>query len=62
MNALSEFIQGRIPAVVVHLLHVGFRPAAIFSSAPGFSRSRQPGVPTVSGQKTTVVRREIDKE
>jgi hypothetical protein len=26
----SEFIQGRIPAVVVHLLHVGFRPAAIF--------------------------------
>jgi hypothetical protein len=25
-----EFIQGRIPAVVVRLLHVGLRPAAIF--------------------------------
>src|SRR5205807_195267 len=25
-----EFIQGRIPAVMVHLLHVGFRPTAIF--------------------------------
>jgi hypothetical protein len=25
-----EFIQGWIPAVVVHLLHVGFRPTAIF--------------------------------
>jgi len=25
-----EFVQGRIPAVVVHLLHVGLRPTAIF--------------------------------
>jgi len=25
-----EFIQGWIPAVVVHLLHVDFRPTAIF--------------------------------
>ena len=25
-----EFIQGWIPAVVVHLVHVGFRPTAIF--------------------------------
>jgi hypothetical protein len=25
-----EFIHGWIPAVIVHLLHVGFRPTAIF--------------------------------